>query len=108
MCRISDFLQSGYLIKTSKCRIPEMYVNGPGIDKYTTSDKKLNCTSKWNYTLPLVTSNLTALIFNTSAMATLGIHEGDPAFKCHYSPVKRQTPNNKNRNTRNKIDDEVM
>lgn len=82
-----------------------MYVNGPGIDAYTTSNDKLNCASLWNYTLPLITSNLTALIFNTSALATLGIHNGDPAFKCHYSAVKRPIPNN-DRNPN--IDDEVM
>lgn len=84
-----------------------MFVDGPDIDAYMTSDSKLNCASSWDYILPIITSNLTALIFNTSALAILGIHKDDPAFECFYSPVERQMPNN-DRNTRSNIDDEVM
>lgn len=84
-----------------------MYLNGRGIDEYTKTDSKLNCASSWNYTLPLVSSNLTALIFNTSALATLGIHKGDPALECFYSPIKRQLPNN-DRKTSSNIDNKVM
>lgn len=80
---------AGYLIKTQGCKIPEMYLNGPDIEKYMKKRESLNCKSKWNYTLPLVTSNLTALTLNISAWATLNITKRNPLFKCYYVPIKR-------------------
>lgn len=80
---------TGYLIKTPGCRIPEMYLNGPEIDKYMNRKYVLNCRSKWNYTLPLVSSNSTALILNISALATLNVTKEDSTFKCHYTPIER-------------------
>lgn len=80
---------SGYLIKTSGCRIPEMYLNGPEVDKYMNYNDQLDCRSTWNYTLPLVTSNLTALILNATARAALTVTEQDPKFECYYIAVER-------------------
>ncbi|XP_025414661.1 uncharacterized protein LOC112686533 isoform X2 [Sipha flava] len=80
---------SGYLIKTPGCRIPEMYLNGPEVDKYMNYNEKLDCRSMWNYTLPLVTSNLTALILNATARTALIVTERHPKFECYYSAVKR-------------------
>jgi len=65
-----------------------MYVNGPDINSYMSYSDELNCKSKWNYNLPLVTSNLTALILNMSALATLNIDINDPLFKCQYSAIE--------------------
>lgn len=94
---LSAFQNFGNLIKTPGCRIPEMYVNGPTIDKYMNFDEKLlNCKSNWNYTLSLVTSNLTSLTLNITVLTTLNITVGNPTFKCHYSPVKKLAPNYKN------------
>lgn len=80
---------SGYLINTPDCRIPEMYLKVPQIDEHMDNSFFINCKSKWNYTLPLVVSNLTALTLNTSAWVTLNITKGDPTFKCHYTPIGR-------------------
>lgn len=95
---ISD--NSGFLIQTSGCRISEMYLRGPEVDSYMDYDQKLQCKSKWNNTLQLYTSNLTSLILNKEAWASLKIREGDPAFKCYYTPIKRPElqgyPTNKN------------
>lgn len=85
--RISD--NSGYLVHTSGCRIPEMYLNGPEVDSYMDYDKKVQCESTGDNTLQLYASNLTSLILNKEAWASLKIREGDPAFKCYYTPIKR-------------------
>jgi len=90
---VSD--KSGYLIYTPGCRIPEMYLNGPKIDKYLNPNVKLDCKTKWNYTLPyLITSNLTSLILNMTAWATLNISESDTSFVCYYIPVERSEIDN--------------
>lgn len=89
MLFVSD--NSGYLINTSGCRIPEMYLNGPEIKKCFKPNLELNCKMKWNYNLPLITSDLTSLILNMSAWATLNISEGDPSFECYYIPIERPT-----------------
>ncbi|XP_029343943.1 uncharacterized protein LOC103308741 isoform X1 [Acyrthosiphon pisum] len=92
---ILDHDKSGYLIKTSGCQIPEMYLNGPKIDKYLNPSVELNCKTKWNLTLPyLITSNLTSLILNMTAWATLNISEGDTSFVCYYIPVERSVIDN--------------
>jgi hypothetical protein len=66
-----------------------MYLNGPEVDKYMNYNEKLDCRSMWNYTLPLVTSNLTALILNATARTALIVTERHPKFECYYSAVKR-------------------
>lgn len=66
-----------------------MYLKISEIDY--SSKKSLNCKATWKYTLPLVTSDLTSLILNISAWATLNIDEGDTSFKCYYSSVERST-----------------
>ncbi|XP_025191967.1 uncharacterized protein LOC112592180 [Melanaphis sacchari] len=86
---ILDYDNSGYLINTSGCRIPEMYLKGSEVVKYINPNIRLNCKTTWNYTLPLITSNLTSLILNMSAWATLNISEKDTNFKCYYTPVER-------------------
>lgn len=84
-----NYDNSGYLINTTGCRIPEMYLNGPEIEKSFNSNVKLNCRTTWNYTLPLVISDLTSLRLNRSAWATLNISEGYTNFKCYYTSVER-------------------
>ncbi|XP_016658178.1 uncharacterized protein LOC100166395 isoform X1 [Acyrthosiphon pisum] len=86
-----DHGNSGYLINTSGCRIPEMYLNGPEIEKCFKPNLELNCKTKWNYNLPLITSDLTSLILNMSAWATLNISDGDPSFECYYIPIERSS-----------------
>jgi len=72
-----------------------MYTNGPEIDKYLNPNVELNCKTKWNNTLPyLITSDLTSLILNMSAWASLNISEGDKSFKCYYIPVERSAFDN--------------
>lgn len=66
-----------------------MYLRGPEVDTYMDNDQKVQCKSKWNNTVQLYTSNLTSLIFNKETWASLKIREGDPAFKCYYTPIKR-------------------
>lgn len=65
-----------------------MYVNSPDINSHMSYNDELNCKSKWNYSLSLVTSNLTALILNASALATLNIDVDDPLFGCQYSAIE--------------------
>ncbi|CAI6358843.1 unnamed protein product [Macrosiphum euphorbiae] len=92
---ILDHNTSGYLINTPGCRIPEMYLNGPKIDKYLDPDVELNCKTKWNLTLPyLITSDLTSLMLNKTAWATLNISEDDTSFVCYYIPVERSAIDN--------------
>lgn len=74
-----------------------MYLKGPEIDDSMDYSQQIHCKSKWNNTLQLYTSNLTSLILNKEAWASLNIKEGDPAFKCYYISIKR--PENGNNPT---------
>lgn len=97
---------SGYLINTSGCRIPEMYLNGPEIEKCFKPNLELNCKTKRNHNLPLITSDLTSLILNMSAWATLNINDGDPNFVCYYIPIERQAFDD-NQDPKSYSDDDV-
>lgn len=79
----------GYLIKTPGCRIPEMYIDGPRVDRYMSHIyDHINC-KPWKYTLPLITSDLTSLILNMSALATLNVIRDSPEFQCYYVSIDR-------------------
>lgn len=81
----------GYLLKTSNCRIPEMYLNGPNIDKFMDYSSQFNCSANWEFSASLVISNLTSLTLNFTTLAILNINAEDPSFKCYYTPIKRLT-----------------
>lgn len=66
-----------------------MYLKGPEVDSYMDNDQKVQCESKWNSTMQLYASNLTSLILNKEVWVSLKIREGDPAFKCYYTPITR-------------------
>lgn len=64
-----------------------MYVNDSEINSFMKYDDVLDCKSEWKYTSSLVTSNLTALILNFSALAALKIDVDDPQFECYYTAI---------------------
>lgn len=76
-----------------------MPVNGPGrIDEYARARGELRC--DWTDRAPpsLVTSNLTGLTLNASALAALNVvvADNDPNFECHYTPLLRDPDDHNN------------
>lgn len=68
-----------------------MYLNGPDVDTHMDYSTEINCQSDWKFS-PLIMSNLTALILNMTAFATLNIDVADKSFKCYYKPIERAKP----------------
>lgn len=94
---------NGYLIKTPKCWIPNMYLNGSNVDKFMDYSTNINCKKDWDYNLPLIMYNTTALILNLTAWATLNIFVDDPLFKCYYTPLERAKFDENNRFIDNEV-----
>lgn len=107
LCIYCTLDNTGYVIKTPGCRIPEMFLDGPEIDKYMKHKDNLNCKSLWNLNLPLITSNLTALTLNMTAWAAFNISKGDETFKCYYTPINRLDVNEYQKKEKSFSDDEV-
>ncbi|XP_050531292.1 uncharacterized protein LOC126900001 isoform X2 [Daktulosphaira vitifoliae] len=99
----------GYVIKTSGCRIPEMFVTGPLVDRFLKTDDNIDvkCDFKSQELsgFQLITSNLTTISLNYTLLKTLNITKSDPTFNCYYSSISRfpLTNDDSDKNFDNKV-----
>jgi hypothetical protein len=92
-------VQSGFLVDTIGCRIPDLDPLDPVIREFITKEKPLNCHDKHPL---LVDANTTSLFVTKSTLPVFNISDAEQ-LACCYQPFWRAKPHNGDDNFDNKI-----
>jgi hypothetical protein len=92
-------VQSGFLVDTSGCRIPDLDPLDPVIQRFIKKENPLNCHE--NHPL-LVNANLTSLFVTKSTLPVFNISDAEQ-LDCCYQPFWRSKPHSEDDNFDNKI-----
>jgi hypothetical protein len=92
-------VQSGFLVDTTGCRIPDLDPLDPVIREFIKKEKPLNCHEKHPL---LVDANLTSLFIMKSTLPVFNISDVEQ-LDCCYQPFWRSKPYSADDNFDNKI-----
>ncbi|XP_021917636.1 uncharacterized protein LOC110828852 isoform X2 [Zootermopsis nevadensis] len=91
-------VQSGFLVDTVGCRIPDLDLLDPVIREFIKKENPLNCHEKHPL---LIDANLTSLFIKKSTLPIFNI--SDEELECCYQPFWRSKPRSENDNFDNRI-----